>query len=118
MKNRIEVEGYIAAAPERRFCGGGAIVANARLGETYGIKRGDGYEPHTNWFALSFYGDLATAAATLKKGSHVHVTGWMEHREWTAADGKKRSTWELNVGQFHEIAPRAKTAAGAADASQ
>lgn len=89
-------------------------MANARLGETYTIKRttGNGSDQHTNWHALTFYGDLATAAARLEKGAHLFVVGWMENREWTGQDGRKRSTWELNVSNFHEIVWRAKAASG------
>jgi single stranded DNA-binding protein len=108
MKNRIEVEGYLAAKPEPRFLPSGTQVANGRLGETYAIKHGDGKsEQHTNWHALSFYGDLATTATRLEKGAHLFVIGWMEQREWNG-NGGKRTTWELNVSNFHEIAARTK----------
>jgi single-strand DNA-binding protein len=114
MKNRIEVEGYLAAKPEQRFLPSGASVANARLGETYTIKRnGSTEEKYTNWHSLSFYGDLATAASRLEKGAHLFVVGWIENREWTAKDGAKRSVWELNVSSFHKIAPASpKTGVG------
>jgi len=118
MKNRIEVEGFLASKPEPRFLPSGTRVANARLGESYTVKREPGKEdPHTNWHALSFYGDLAVAAATLEKGSHLFVVGSYECREWTGSDQRKRSAWELNVSSFHEIAPRASRPGSVAIAS-
>jgi single-strand DNA-binding protein len=106
MKNRIEVQGYLGAKPEHRFLPSGASVANARLAETYRIKRANGKdEEQTNWHSLAFYGDVATAASKLEKGAHLFIVGWIENREWTGKDGSKRSVWEVIVSSFHRIAP-------------
>jgi single stranded DNA-binding protein len=116
VKNRIELQGYLAARPERRLLPTGTSVANAKLGETYLIVRGNGKAPdkHTNWHSLSFYGERASTAARLEKGAHLFIVGHIECREWTGKDGSKRSTWEVQVSHFHQIAKDAKPEADAA----
>ena len=113
-KNRIEVIGYLSAQPTTRFLPSGTPVATVRLGETYSYVSQNKAEQHTNWHSLSFYGDLATLAATFNKGDHLFVEGSMEQRQFTPADGSKRMIWELIVHGCHLIAdPRPRTTVAA-----
>src|SRR5215472_13431347 len=112
-KNRIEVAGYLAAKPVVRYLPSGTPVANARIGESYMFKDGDGKpQKHTNWHGLSFYGDLSTFALTLDKGDNIFVEGSIEQRKFTPAkDGIERTIQEIVVRSCHIIAPpRAATA--------
>ncbi|HEY7391830.1 MAG TPA: single-stranded DNA-binding protein [Bryobacteraceae bacterium] len=110
-KNRIEVSGWLAAQPARRYLPSGTAVATVRLGETYSYFSQGRSEQHTNWHALSFYGDLANLAATFNKGDHLFVEGTLEQRKFTPTDGSKRMLWELIVHSCHLIAdPRPRTA--------
>lgn len=112
-KNRIEVSGWLATQPNRRYLPSGTPVATVRLGEPYVYVSQGKSEQHTNWHALSFYGDLANLAATFDKGDHLFVEGTMEQRKFTPADGSKRMIWELIVHSCHLISdprPRAATA--------
>lgn len=102
-KNRIEVGGWLAAKPTVRYLPSGTPVASARLGETYSYTSQGKTEQHTNWHSLSFYGDLANLAAAYEKGAHLFVEGSMEQRQFTPADGSKRTIWELIVHSFHLI---------------
>ena len=111
-KNRIEVSGWLAAKPAVRYLPSGTPVASVRLGETYPYVSQGKTEQHTNWHSLSFYGDLANVAATFSKGDHLFVEGSMEQRQFTPADGSKRTIWELIVHSCHLIGDaRARTAA-------
>jgi single-strand DNA-binding protein len=111
-KNHIEVSGWLAAQPVRRYLPSGTAVATVRLGESYSYVSQGKSEQHTNWHALSFYGDLANLAATLNKGDHLFVEGTLEQRKFTPADGSKRTIWELIVHSCHLIAdPRPRAAA-------
>ena len=113
-KNRIEVTGWLAAKPVIRYLPSGTKVATVRLGETYPYVSQGKAEQHTNWHSLSFYGDLATIASTFDKSDHLFVEGTMEQRQFTPADGSKRTIWELIVHGCHLIAdPRARSAAPA-----
>jgi single-strand DNA-binding protein len=111
-KNRIEVSGWLATQPTVRHLPSGTPVATVRLGETYQYVSQGKAEQHTNWHSLSFYGDLASVAATFNKGDHLFVEGSMEQLQFTPADGSKRTIWELIVHGCHLIAdPRPRGAA-------
>jgi len=106
MRNRIEVAGYLADKPVRRFLGSGTPVANVRLGETYGFRDRDGnIQKQTNWHSLSFYSELAELAVTLEKGDRLFVEGTIEQREFTPKDGSPRTVNEIVVRCCHLIAP-------------
>lgn len=106
-KNRIEVAGHLAAKPEIRYLASGTPVANARLGESYSYKDGQGnLQKHTNWHSLSFYGELSAVAADYDKGDNLFVEGSVEQRQFIPkSDGVKRTVHEIIVRSCHLIAP-------------
>ena len=111
-KNRIEVGGFLASQPQVRYLPSGTPVATVRLGESYPYLSQGRTEQHTNWHALSFYGDLAHLAKAFNKGDHLFVEGSMEQRQFTPTDGTKRTIWELIVHACHLISdPRPRTSA-------
>jgi len=104
-KNRIEVAGFLASAPVRRFLPSGEPVANVRMGESYTWTDSDGKaQKHTNWHSLSFYGKLAEVAVTYEKGDNVFVEGNIEQRQFTPKDGSPRTVNEIKVRSSHLIA--------------
>lgn len=105
-KNRIEVAGYITHPPELRYLPTGTKVANARMGETYRYTGKDGQQiSHTNWHSLTFYDELADAALACEKGDNLFVEGSLQQRQFTPADGVKRTVHEIVVRSFHIISP-------------
>ena len=81
-------------------------VANVRMGETYRHTGKDGQQlSHTNWHSLTFYDNLADAALSCEKGDNLFVEGSMQQRQFTPADGVKRTVHEVVVRSFHVIAP-------------
>jgi single-strand DNA-binding protein len=106
-KNRIEIIGYCAAKPVRRFLPSGTPVSNVTLGESYAYKDGQGkLQKHTNWHSLSFYADLADVALTYDKGDRIFVEGSVEQRKFTPAkDGVQRTVHEIVVRHCHLVAP-------------
>jgi single-strand DNA-binding protein len=115
-RNRLEVEGYLAAKPALRRLASGTPVANVRLGESYRYQDGDGKpQQQTNWHSLSFYGDLSRVAMTLEKGDNIFVEGTIEQRQFTPkGDGAQRTVHEVVVRNCHLIAaPRGATAKAA-----
>ena len=107
-KNRIELAGYLAAKPELRYLPSGTKVANARIGESYRYRDGEGQaQTHTNWHSLSFYDDLADVALTYGQGENLFVEGTLQQRKFTPKDGSTRTVWEVVVRSCHLIeAPR------------
>lgn len=105
-QNRFQVAGYLAAKPELRYLPSGMKVANARLGETYRYKSKDQQvETHTNWHRLTFYDTLADVALTFNQGDNVFAEGSIQQRQYTPADGSKRTVNEVVVKSCHLIAP-------------
>ncbi len=104
-KNRIELAGYLTARPHLRYLPSGMKVANVRMGETYRHTGKDGQQlSHTNWHSLTFYDDLAEAALSCEKGDNLFVEGSLQQRQFTLANGVKRTIQEVVVRSFHIIA--------------
>jgi single-stranded DNA-binding protein len=78
-------------------------VANVKLGQTYRVSRNGLPAEHTNWFSLAFYGDLATLAMELDKGTNVYVEGSFDQRPTTDQQGRKRYAYELTAHKFFRI---------------
>jgi single-strand DNA-binding protein len=103
--NRLQVAGYLAAKPELRFLPSGTKVANARLGESYRFKGKDQkVETHTNWHRLTFYNELADLAVSFEQGDNLFAEGSLQQRQFTPADGSKRTVSEIVVKSCHLIA--------------
>jgi single-strand DNA-binding protein len=113
--NRIEIAGYISAAPEARQLPSGTKVVNVRLGESHRYKGSD-YQTitQTNWHSLTFYNALADLAMTFGKGINLFVVGTMQQRKFTPKDGSERTVHEVIVQSCHVIAGTA-SASGCAD---
>src|SRR3989442_12776447 len=101
--NRFELTGYLAASPAGRQLPSGTPVANVRLGQIYQYQRKNGSSKHTNWFSLSFYGELSTVALTYEKGDTSHVIGTIQQRQFTPKDGVARNVYEVVVKWSHRI---------------
>jgi len=102
-ENRFHLAGYLAARPTLRSLPSGMAVANVRLGQTYRLSRNGLPAEHTNWFSLVFYGDLATLATELDKGTNVYVEGSFDQRPTTDQQGRKRYAYEVTVQKFFRI---------------
>ena len=103
--NRLQLAGYLAAKPELRYLPSGTKVANVRLGESYRFTGKDQKaETHTNWHRLTFYNELAEIALSFEKGDNVFAEGSLQQRQFTPADGSKRTVYELVVKSCHVIA--------------
>ena len=101
-ENQFIVAGYLGSKPELRQLPSGTDVANARLAQSYMLLGKN--EERTNWFNLTFYGKLAHVAMQFEKGDNIHVTAFLEHREWETKAGGKRNTYEVVVKKCHRIA--------------
>ena len=101
-ENQFILAGYLGAKPELRYLPAGTPVANVRLAQSYTLKGNT--EERTNWFNLVFYGNIAAIAMNFEKGDNIHVTAFLEHREWDTKAGSKRHTFEVVVKKCHRIA--------------
>ena len=99
-ENRFQLAGYLAAKPTLSYLPSSVPVANARLGQTYRFTRNDNPAEHTNWFSLVFYGNLATLAVELEKGTNLYVEGTLDQRPYVGQDKCKRYIYEVSVQKF------------------
>ncbi len=99
--NQFILAGYLGSKPELRYLPAGTPVANVRLAQSYTLKGNT--EERTNWFSLVFYGKIADIAMKFEKGDNIHVTAFLEHREWETKAGSKRHTYEVIVKKCHRI---------------
>jgi len=102
-ENRFQLAGYLAAKPTLSYLPSSVPVANARLGQTYHFTRNDKSAEHTNWFSLVFYGDLATLAVEMEKGTNLYVEGTLDQRPYVGQDKCKRYIYEVSVHKFFVI---------------
>ena len=80
-------------------------MANVRLGESYRFTGKDQkLKTHTNWHRLTFYNELAEFALSFEKGDNVFAEGSLQQRQFTPADGSKRTVYEVVVKSCHVIA--------------
>src|SRR5436190_22593186 len=100
-ENQFIVAGYLGSKPELRQLPSGTDVANALLAQSYMLLGKN--EERTNWFNLTFYGKLAHVAMQFEKGDNIHITAFLEHREWETKAGGKRNTYEVVVKKCHRI---------------
>jgi single-strand DNA-binding protein len=110
-ENQFIVAGYLGSKPELRQLPSGTDVANARLAQSYLLLGKN--EERTNWFNLTFYGKLAHVAMQFEKGDNIHITAFLEHREWETKAGGKRNTYEVVVKKCHRIASARAQSQGA-----
>jgi single-strand DNA-binding protein len=111
-RNRIDVDGFIAAKPSRRYLHSGMPVSNVGLGESYTYRDSQGNtQKHTNWPNPSFYGDLSDVALTYDKGDHTFVEGAIGQRKFTPKDGVQRTLREVIVRSCHLVVPPCGAAA-------
>jgi single-strand DNA-binding protein len=104
-RNRIEVDGFIAAKPSRSYLRAGMPLSNVRLGESYKYRNSQGNtQKHTDWHNLSFYGDLSGVALTYDKGDYIFFEGAMEQRKFTSKEGVQRTLHEVIVRSCHLVA--------------
>jgi len=106
--NRVELAGYLVKKPEVRYLPSGTPVANARLGQTHRYQDSNQkWQEQTNWYSLSFYGELSKIALTYDKGDNLFLEGAIEQRQFTPKDGSQRTVTDIVVRHCHIIeAPR------------
>lgn len=84
--NSINLVGHLTRDPELKSMPDGRPVCNMRVA----VNGGKGQQP--TFVDVATFGPGAAACAEyLRKGRSVEVTGKLVLRQWTAADGSKRS---------------------------
>jgi len=98
--NTIQLIGRLTADPELRSLASGKSVANMRLA----VPRRD-RKAAPVYVDVVAWGKLAELCAEhLEKGRQVAISGRLEHSEWEAKDGARRSKQEVVAGEVEFLA--------------
>lgn len=90
--NWITLEGHCGNDPELKKTQGGVSLCNFRVADTHRYKKGNEWSETTQWVnVVVFSAPAEWAAKSLQKGSPVVVIGRMEIKDWTGADGTKKT---------------------------
>ena len=98
---RIVVEANLWKDPETRFAPSGVAVTDLPL--VASTSRRDGEEwvtVHELWLYAKAFGEVAEAAAELKKGDTIFVTGNLVTEQWDDKEGAKQSRTRMLVDSF------------------
>ena len=104
--NNITLLGHIGSVQVKTFPNGGKIVeATLATSKVWYDRNGEKHED-TQWHRLVVGGPLAdTAEKYVTKGNPLFVTGEMTYREYTNADGVKKTIPEVKV-QALQLLPK------------
>lgn len=96
MSNNISFVGHIGNEPELKKIGENDLLElNVANNVGFGDKRS------TNWFRCSIWGKRAISLQPhLSKGKQVFITGQLTLREYTNAEGQKRISPDIRVGEL------------------
>lgn len=93
-ETHVTVVGNLVADPVLRVTPGQREVAGFRLASTvrrYDAEQGRSVDVRTSFYSVSCWGYLArNVSESLRKGERVVVTGRLDLREYTGADGQPR----------------------------
>ncbi|MBP9786354.1 MAG: single-stranded DNA-binding protein [Acinetobacter sp.] len=94
------IMGHIGSDPQFATLPNGTQKATISVATNMGI----GDRQRTQWHQAIFWGKAAEAAAKLKKGDALYVSGVLEYRKWTDTNsGQPREKAEINVQQFSKV---------------
>ncbi|MCU1672170.1 MAG: single-strand binding protein [Frankiales bacterium] len=98
---QITITGNVAWPPRLRTLAGGTVVADFRVASTprrFDKSTGTWSDLETTWFGITCWRGLAeNAAASLKKGDRVVVTGSLVTRTWKNDAGETRTGLEIDA---------------------
>lgn len=95
--NEVEVAGRLTRPPEERSTRTGARMATFRLA----IGRRD----HPVFIDVVVFGKLAEGVSILTRGQLVCVAGRLDQRDWTTADGTRRSVHQIVARRIEALEP-------------
>ena len=92
--NRVDLLGYLGGDTKIKQFPDGTSVGEVSVATDYSVQDGKGaWTDRTEWHAVVIWG-AAAAAAVLKKGARVHLTGRLRTRSWEK-DGERRYKTEV-----------------------
>jgi len=95
-QNSVDLMGFLGADAQSRTTRDGVPLTVLSLATKRSWKDSKGeWQSQTEWHRVTCFGQLAEFASSLKKGAHIHVTGYLRSREiekQVAGPGRKAVT--------------------------
>ena len=81
-QNSVDIMGYLGSDAETKTIRDGVPFTVLSLATKRSWKDAQGeWHSHTDWHRVTCFGNLAEFATGLKKGAHMHITGYLRSRE-------------------------------------
>ncbi len=94
--NKVMLVGRLGKDPQVRRTASGKTVANVSLATGRRVKKGEGWDTHTEWHRIVVWEKQAEIVADrLRKGDPVAVVGELRYGEYTDKTGQKRHTSDV-----------------------
>jgi single-strand DNA-binding protein len=112
IKNKVQLIGYLGAAPEIRNFDNDRKMARFSLATSEAYENAKGEKvTETTWHNIVAWGKLAEIAGKyLTKGSEVAIEGKLVSRSYTDKEGVKRYITEVEVREMLMLGERKKEA--------
>ena len=95
--NKVELAGFAGMDAEIREIRKGVKFGRFSLATSEGYRNQSGeWVNNTTWHNIVLWNDMADkAASTVKKGTHITLTGKINYRNYETKDGQKRNAVEI-----------------------
>ena len=81
-QNSVDLMGFLGSDAESRNTRDGVPLSVLSLATKRSWKDSKGeWQSQTEWHRVTCFGQVAEFAASLKKGAHIHITGYLRSRE-------------------------------------
>jgi len=81
-QNTVDLMGFLGADAQSRTTRDRIPLTVISLATKRSWKDSQGeWQSHTDWHRVTCFGRVAEFAASLKKGAHIHITGYLRPRE-------------------------------------
>jgi len=97
--------GFLGSDAESRNTRDGVPLTVLSLATKRSWKDGKGeWQSHTDWHRVTCFGQVAEFASSLRRGAHIHITGYLRSREIEKngngrgkKSGAKATAWEVRA---------------------
>ena len=118
MLNDIVIMGRLTADPILRRTSSGKAVASFSLAVDRDFKNADGQTETDFIECVAWKGRAEFVSKYFTKGQMAVVSGRLQIRDWTDADGAKRRSTEINVSKIYFGEPKRTTGSAQTSADQ
>ena len=113
--NNVTLIGYLGSDAETRTTRNDSVLTTLSLAtqRVWKDRESGERQSQTTWHRLVVFGRLADYAATLPKGAHLHISGELNTRQYTAKDGTTKYVTEIRVQRINRLdrSPKQEVAA-------